>query len=284
MSELRTRMTNDMMLRGMSAKTQDSYLRVVAQMATFYNRSPDQITDEEVQSYLLHLIRERKLSWSSCNVAVYGLRFFYHQTLGREKTMFHIPGPRMPSKLPEILSREEVARIFAHTGLPRHRALLMTVYSAGLRVSEVVHLQVQHIDSDRMTIRVEQGKGAQDRYTLLSPRVLVELRNYWRLEQPQPWLFPQRKAPLPMNCTTAQRMYIAAKKRAGIKKAGNIHALRHAFATHMLEAGTDLPTIQRLLGHRKITSTMRYLHLAQKNITNRSSPLDLLEEPDRTNH
>jgi site-specific recombinase XerC len=163
-------MIDNMILRGMSEKTQNSYVRSVAQLASFYNRSPDQISDEEVQAFLLHLIRTRKLSWSSCNVAVYGLRFFYHHTLNREKTTFHIPGPRKPSRLPEILSREEVARILSRTSQPRDRALLMTVYSAGLRVSEVVHLQLQHIDSDRMTIRVEQGKGAQDRYTLLSNR------------------------------------------------------------------------------------------------------------------
>ncbi len=273
-------MIDNMILRGMAVKTQDSYVRAVAQLATFYNRSPDQIADNEVQAYLVHLIRKRKLSWSSCNIAVYGLRFFYHQTLGWEKTSFHIPGPRKPSRLPEILSREEVARLFAHTRLPRHRVLLMTAYSAGLRVSELVHLRVEHIDSDRMMIRVEQGKGAKDRYTLLSSRLLEELRSYWRLEQPHPWLFPQRKAPLPMNTTTAQRLYIAAKKRAGIKKLGSLHALRHAFATHLLEAGTDLPTIQRLLGHRNITSTMRYLHLARKSVTGRSSPLDLLDDPD----
>ncbi len=273
-------MIDSMILRGMSARTRDSYLRAVAQLATFYHRSPDQIADEEVQAYIVHLIRKRKLSWSSCNVAVYGLRFFFHETLRREKTSFHIPGPRKPSRLPEILSRQEVSRIFDHTRLPRHRALLMTVYSAGLRVSEVVNLQVQHIDSDRMTIRVEQGKGAQDRCTLLSPRLLAELRNYWRLEQPRPWLFPQRMAPRPMACTTAQRMYIAAKKRAGITKYGNIHALRHAFATHLLESGTDLHTIQRLLGHRHIHSTMRYLHLARRHVTDRCSPLDLLDLPE----
>lgn len=277
-------MIDSMILRGMSVRTQDSYVRAVSQLAAFYNRPPDQIADEEVQAYLVHLISTRKLSWSSCNVAVYGLRFFYHQTLRREKTSFHIPGPRKPSRLPEILSREEVARLFAHTSLPRYRALLMTVYSAGLRVSEVVHLQVQHIDSDRMTIRVEQGKGAQDRYTLLSARLLVELRNYWRLEQPRLWLFPQRVSPRPMNTTTAQRIYIAAKKRAGIKKAGSIHALRHAFATHLLESGTDLNTIQRLLGHHHISSTMRYLHLTQKNVTNRRSPLDLLDLPEPTDN
>jgi site-specific recombinase XerD len=225
-------------------------------------------------------MRERKLSWSSCNVAVHGLRFFYHQTLGREKTTFHIPGPRKPSRLPEILSREEVARLLAHTGLPRHRVLLMTAYAAGLRVSEVVHLRVRDIDSDRMTIRVEQGKGAQDRYTLLSPRLLEEMRRYWRLERPHPWLFPMRAAPRPMNYRTAERIYTTAKGRAGLVKAGNIHSLRHAFATHLLEAGTELHTIQRLLGHHHISSTMRYLHLARKNVTDRSSPLDLLDLPE----
>ncbi len=281
MSELRTRMIDDMTVRGISAKTRDGYVRAVAGLAAFYHRSPDRIGDREVQAYLLHLMRERKLAWSSCNVAVHGLRFFYHQTLGREKTTFHIPGPRKPSKLPEILSREEVVRLFAHTGLPRHRVLLMTAYAAGLRVGEVVRVRLQDIDSDRMTIRVEQGKGAQDRYTLLSPRLLEELRRYWLLERPFPWLFPMRKASRPMNSRTVERIYSAAKQRAGIAKAGNIHALRHAFATHLLEAGTDLPTLQRLLGHHHhISSTMRYLHRARKHVTDRSSPLDLLDLPE----
>jgi site-specific recombinase XerD len=275
-------MIDSMILRGMSEKTQGSYVRSVAQLASFYHRAPDQISDEEVQAYLVHLIRTRKLSWSSCNVAVYGLRFFYHHTLHREKTTFHIPGPRKPSRLPEILSREEVARLLTQTSRPRDRALLMTVYSAGLRVSEVVHLQLQHIDSDRMTIRVEQGKGAQDRYTLLSDRLLVELRNYWCLERPRPWLFPQRSMPRPMNSSTVQRIYLAAKRRVGINKFGSIHSLRHAFATHLLEAGTDLHTIQRLLGHRHISSTMRYLHLARRHVTERRSPLDLLDLPEPT--
>ena len=280
MTQLRTRMIDNMILRGMSEKTQNSYVRSVAQLASFYNRSPDQISDEEVQAFLLHLIRIRKLSWSSCNVAVYGLRFFYHQTLNREKTTFHIPGPRKPSRLPEILSREEVVRILSRTSRLRDRALLMTVYSAGLRVGEVVHLQLKHIDSDRMTIRVEQGKGAQDRYTLLSERLLVELRRYWHLERPRPWLFPQRQAPRPMNSSTVQRIFLAAKKRAGINKFGSVHSLRHAFATHLLESGTDLHTIQRLLGHRHISSTMRYLHLARGHVTERCSPLDLLDLPE----
>ncbi len=281
MSELRTRMIDDMTLRGMAAKTQDSYVRAVTGLAAYHRRSPDRITDREVQAYLLYLMRERKLSWSSCNVALAGLRFLYHQTLDRDKTTFHLPGPRKPSKLPEILSQQEVARLFAHTDLPRHRVLLMTAYSAGLRVGEVVRLRVQDIDSDRMTIRVEQGKGAKDRYTLLSPRLLQEMRHYWRLERPFPWLFPMRGNGGPMNYGTLERMYIRVKQRAGITKAGNIHALRHAFATHLLESGqTDLHTIQRLLGHRHISTTMRYLHLAQKNITDRASPLDLLDLPE----
>ena len=283
MSELRTRMIDDMTLRGMAAKTQSSYLRTVAGLATYYHRSPDRVSDREVQAYLLHLMRERKLSWSSCNVALAGLRFLYHQTLDRDKTTFHIPGPRKPSKLPEILSQEEVARLFAHADLPRHRVLLMTAYSAGLRVSEVVRLRVRDIDSDRMTIRVEQAKGAKDRYTLLSPRLLQEMRSYWKLARPFPWLFPMRDNTGPMNYGTVERIYIRTKRRAGITKAGNIHALRHAFATHLLESGqADLHTIQRLLGHRHISTTMRYLHLARKNITDRSSPLDLLNLPEST--
>jgi site-specific recombinase XerD len=277
-------MIDAMTLRGMATTTQAGYVRAVAGLATYYGRSPDRISDEEVQAYLLHLIRERKLSWSSCNVAVQGLRYFYYKALSREKTTFHIPGPRKPSRLPEILSREEVTRIFTHTRLPRHRVLLMTAYAAGLRVSELVHLRVCDIDSDRMTIRVEQGKGAQDRYTLLSPRLLEELRGYWALEHPQHFLFPMRKAPRPMDPSTAQRIYRAAKQRAGITKHGSIHTLRHAFATHLLESGTDLHTIQRLLGHHHIRSTMRYLHLARRHVTDRSSPLDLLDLPEPVSH
>jgi integrase/recombinase XerD len=284
MSELRTRMINEMTVRGMAVRTQDSYLRAVSGLADYYHRSPDQITDREVQDYLVYLMRERKLSFSSCNVAVYGLRFLYHQTLGREEITFRIPGPRKPSRLPEILSREEIARLLVSTGLPRHRVLLMTAYSSGLRVSELVHLRVRDIDSDRMTIRVEQGKGAKDRYTLLSPRLLEELRRYWLLERPHPWLFPMRGKAEPMGSRTAERIYNAAKERAGIAKFGSIHALRHAFATHLLEAGIDLHTIQHLLGHSHISTTTRYLHLARKAVAGRCAPLDLLDLPECVSH
>jgi len=277
-------MIDSMTLRGMASTTQSAYVRAVAGLAAYYDRAPDRISDAEVQAYLLHLMREKNLSWSSCNVAVFGLRFFYHQTLARPKTRFHIPGPRKPSRLPEILSREEVARLLSRTSSPRPRALLMTAYAAGLRVGELVRLRVSDIDSDRMAIRVEQAKGARDRYTLLSPRLLEELRRYWALERPRPYLFPTQAGPRPIHPTTAERTYRRAKLRAGITKHGSIHALRHAFATHLLESGTDLHTIQRLLGHRHIQSTMRYLHVARSHVTDRGSPLDLLELPELIGH
>jgi site-specific recombinase XerD len=277
MSELRTRMDNEMIVRGMADRTRDAYLAAVAGLARFYDRPPDRISDREIQAYLLHLRVERKLAWSSCNVALNGLRFLYYQTLGRDRARFAIPSPRQPSKLPEILSRVEIRQLFDTTHNPKHRALLMTTYAAGLRVSEVVRLKVTDIDSNRMSIRVDQGKGAQDRYTLLSQRLLEELRRYWRIDCPHPWLFPSHRIRGPISITCVQRAYKAAKRRAEITKQGGIHALRHAFATHLLEAGTDLHTIQRLLGHRHISTTMRYFHLAQKTLMANRSPLDLLE-------
>jgi len=276
MSELRTLMHNDMLLRGMAARTRQSYIAAVARLARHYRRSPDRISEREVQDYLLHMIQDEKLSWSTCSITVHGLRFFYHTTLGRERARFSIPAPRQAVKLPAILSREEIMRLFAATPNQKHRAVLTTTYAAGLRVSEVVRLRLTDIDANRMTLRVEQGKGAKDRYTLLSPRLLEELRQYWRAYRPSRWLFPSRRGEKPMDPTTAQKIYYAARDRARITKPGGIHALRHAFATHLLEAGTDPHTIQRLLGHGHIGSTMRYFHLAQKTLVAHRSPLDLL--------
>jgi site-specific recombinase XerD len=233
-------MHNDLLLRGMATRTRAAYIAAVARLARHYRRSPDRISEREVQVYLLHLIQDEKLSWSTCNVAVHGLRFFYHTTLGRERTQFTIPASRQPCKLPAILSREEVVRLFEATTNQKHRTVLVTTYAAGLRVSEVVRLQLTDIDANRMSLRVEAGKG------------------------------------------TAQKIYYAARDRARIAKLGGIHALRHAFATHLLESGTDLHTIQRLLGHGHIGSTMRYLHLAQKRLMGNRSPLDLLDLPPRT--
>jgi len=280
MGELRTRMDHDMVLRGLAVRTRESYLAAVAGLARYAGKRPDRLTDREVQAYLLYLIQERHLAWSSCNVAAQALRFFYHTTLGRSRTRFTIPAPKQPSKLPAIFSRAEVSRLLAAASLLKHRVLLMTTYAAGLRVSEVVALQVGDLDGGRHAIHVRHGKGGQDRYTLLSERLLTELRAYWREAHPRPWLFPTRDGRRPMHIGTAQKIYYTVKARAQITKSGGIHALRHAFATHLLEAGTDLRTIQALLGHRHITTTMRYLHLAQKQVLAQRSPLDLLGLPE----
>lgn len=278
MTPLRKKMINDMILRGLSSSTQYAYSHAVIGLATFYKRRPDQLTDRDVQRYLLHLHQDRGMAPTSCNRVLYGLRFFYHKTLGRERTSFQLPCARLPSKLPEILSREEVQRLFELTANLKHCTVLKTAYSTGLRVSELVHVKLTDIDSDRMTLRVEQGKGNKDRYTLLSPRLLEQLRTYWKSYQPRLWLFPGQCKTAPLSRASVNQLFQLAKARAHIEKHGGIHLLRHAFATHLLEAGTDLHTIQRLLGHSSIRTTMRYFHLTQRRLMDTKSPLDLLEQ------
>ncbi len=277
MGALRKRMQGDLVVRDMSVRTREAYLGAVAGLAKYYGRRPDRITEPEVQNYLLHLIEERKLAWSSCNIVAQGLKFFYRVTLKRSEAQFAIPRARQPQKLPQILSREEIVALIENTANLKHRAILMTAYGAGLRLNEICHLRLTDIDSERMTIRVEQGKGAKDRYTLLSPRLLAELRRYWMCYRPQRWLFTRRGGLEPISDGTVHRIYHAAKARAAIAKAGGIHALRHAFATHLLEAGVDIHTIQRLMGHNHISSTLRYFHLARKHLAGTPSPLELLE-------
>ena len=282
MTALRRQMDNDMVVRGMAMKTREAYLAAVVGLVRFYRRSPDQLSDAEVQTYLLHLIQDRKRAWSTCNIAVHGLRFFYHVTLKRDRATFAIPASRQPAKVPHILSTDDVRRILAATANPKHHAMLATAYVAGLRVNELVHLRVTDIDSTRMTIRVEQGKGAKDRYTLLSVRLLDELRIYWRQERPRTWLFSSQDTDQPPDPSSIQKVYTVVKRRAGITKPGGIHGLRHAFATHLLEAGVDVHTIQRLLGHRALSTTSRYFHLAHPTLLAHRSPLDLLDVPAAT--
>jgi site-specific recombinase XerD len=223
------------------------------------------------------MLREEQLAWSTCSITVQALRFLYHTTLGRPALPFTIPGPKHRQTLPEILNPAEVRRLLEHTSTRKQRAVLATTYAAGLRVSEVVRLQLHHLDAERMRLRIEQGKGGKDRDTLLSPRRLEELRAYWRQYRPALWLVPARDGKQPMDVSTAQKFYPAAKQRAGIPKRGGIHALRHAFATHLLEAGTDLHTIQRLLGHGHLDTTMRYFHLARRTVLGTTSPLEWLD-------
>jgi site-specific recombinase XerD len=263
MSKLREQMIQDMTLRGLSPNTHRTYLQAVSQMAQHYGRSPDRISNRDVKAYLFHLHQNKKRSTSTCNVAAAALRFLYHQTLGRSHTDFDIPIARKPRKLPHVLSRDEVARLLSRTHFLKHRVLFLVAYSTGLRVSEVVKLRPSDIDSGRMVIRVEQGKGAKDRLTLLSPRLLERLREYFRREQPGDFLFSSRDGRGHLCAAALKHAFSQAKGRAEIKKPGGIHMLRHAFATHMLEAGVDLHTLQRLLGHRSIQTTARYLHLME---------------------
>jgi len=275
MSELRTRMIRDMALRGFSPRTHESYIAAVVRLAKYYKRAPDQLSNEEVQAYLAYLIQERKLSWSTCSQAAHAFRFLYHVTLGHPPTAFHVPAPKQPQKLPELLSREDVWRLLNACTHLRHRLLLATTYAAGLRVSEVIALKVSDLDADRMTLRVAQGKGAKDRYIPLAKRLLQDWRSYWRSEPPRVWLFPNRQGTRPIDVTVAQKIYTMAKLRAGIHKQGGIHALRHAYATHLLEAGGDLQAVQHQLGHRHLSTTMRYFHLTQGRLLATGSPFDL---------
>lgn len=273
MGELRERMEHDLVVRGMSLRTQEAYLAAVAGLAKHYQQRPDALSPQQVEGYIRYLIEQRRLAPNSVRIAVFGLRFFYTVTLHRQP--FTLPLPKGVKKLPEVLSREEVTRLLASATTLRERAVLMTTYGGGLRVSEVVRLRVSDIDAPRDLLRVEQGKGRKDRYTLLGPRLLAELRHYWQVYRPAPpWLSPQRRQAAPMAVETAQKIYYAAKRRAGITKGGGIHALRHAFATHLLEAGMDLPTLQRLLGHDSITATMRYVHVTPQRAAAHGSPLD----------
>lgn len=268
-----------MVLRGFALRTRESYLAAVTALAKHYHRKPDLLTAEEIQAYLLHLIVERKLAYASVNQAACACRFLFGTVLKRPLERFDIPMAKVPKTLPRILSREEVSRLFAYAANLRARTLLMATYAAGLRVSEVCALQLAVIESapDRMCIKVRQGKGGHDRYTMLSPALLATLREYYRVYRPATWLFPNPSGTGPIDVKTAQRLYCVARDRAGLGSQGGIHTLRHCFATHLLESGVDIHTIQRLLGHGHVSTTLRYFHLAHHKLTGTTSPLELLD-------
>lgn len=279
MKTLRQQMTAAMVLRGFAARTQEAYLAAVTALARHTQQSPDRLCVDELQAYLLFLITEKKLAYASVNQAACAFRFLFGRVLQRDNLHLAIPMAKVPKRLPQILSREQVARLIGAAGSLRARTLLMATYGAGLRVSEVCALQIADIESapDRMCLKVRQGKGGKDRYTLLSPRLLDGLRAYWRVGRPGRWLFPNASGTAPIDVTSAQRMYGAARDAVGLPACGGIHTLRHCFATHLLEAGIDLPSLQRLLGHGYVSTTMRYLHLAQRHVTGATSPLELLD-------
>jgi len=268
-----------MQLRNFSPQTQQGYVLAVAGLAKHYHQSPDTISPKQIEDYIIHLLYECKFTVGTCQTVLTGLRFFYTVTLGRNEASIPIPPLKSATRLPEILSSAELKKLFAAIRNPKHMVLLMAVYSGGLRVSEVVRLKVTDIHSDRMMIRVEEGKGRKDRYTLLSKKLLEELRRYWRIKKPAIWLFPGQKDK-PMCTRMAQKIYGEAIKKAGIKRKGGIHTLRHSFATHLLEAGEDIRTIQLLMGHKSIMTTIGYLHVTSKTLQGTKSPLDALNRRD----
>lgn len=273
-SPLRKQFTNYMTLRGFSSKTKEAYIGAVAGLAKYYHQSPDKLNNDQIQDYLLHLIKERELAWSSCNVVFSGLRCFYIHVLKWDETRFHIPSRPRNKQLPMLLSVNDVWRLIDCAKNPKHHVLLMTVYGAGLRVSEVVKLQPRHIESSRMMIRVDQGKGRKDRYTILSQSLLNELRAYWEICRPHSWLFFGKDKNKPMSVSSAQRIYYNAKKAAGITKGKGIHTLRHCFATHLLDQGTDIYVIKQMMGHSAIETTSRYMHTTVQKIAAVVSPVD----------
>lgn len=275
MTPLRQRMSEDMQIRDLSPHTQRAYLTAVAQFAQHFGKSPAELGPEHVRTYQLHLLAQQR-SRSAFIITVSALRFLYHVTLERDWGLKRIPYPHQPKKLPIVLSPGEVAQLLAATPGIKPHALLATTYAAGLRVSEVVGLRVSDIDSQRMVIRVRQGKGRKDRYVMLSPRLLGILRTYWRAKRPADWLFPGNPRTKPMVTRSANRVCREAVLRAGLTKQASVHTLRHSFATHLLEAGVDVRTIQLLLGHRSLKTTAGYMHLAPHKLQATPSPLDLL--------
>ena len=258
MTPLRQRMTEDMEIRNLSHNTQLSYLQQVSSLAKYFQRSPETLGPEEIRAYQVHVTTERKLAPASLCIIASALRFLYKVTLKREWVDTEIPLPKKPFKLPMILSREEVAHFLDSIASLKHRTILMTAYAAGLRISEVTHLKITDIDSQRMMIRVEQGKSRKDRYVMLSPQLLEILRTYWKSTRPTEWLFPGDIPGRPISKDAVEQACQKAHRVSGIKKPITPHSLRHGFATHLLESGTDVRRIQLLMGHRSLATTARY--------------------------
>jgi integrase/recombinase XerD len=275
MTPLRQRLTHDLQLRNYAPKTVSAYVSAVARFARHFGRSPDRLGPEEVRQYQLHLLGQGA-SWSRFNQAVCALRFFYSVTLRRPDAVALIPYGKKPKPLPDVLSPEEVCRLFAAVAEPRYRLILQAAYACGLRVSEVVRLRVGDVDAQRMVLHVRCAKGRKDRLVPLSPALLDRLRAYWREYRPRPWLFPGRAPAGHLSVGQVQRVCHRAVRACGLTKRASMHTLRHSYATHLLEAGTDLATLQRLLGHNQLSTTLRYAHLRQEHLQRVPSPLDTL--------
>ena len=268
-------MIEDMTIRNLSPATQRSYIHAVARFSDYFGRSPDKLTLDDVRAYQVHLA-SKGVAWGSLNQVVCALRFFYGVTLDQAIIPERIPYAREPRKLPTVLSAEEVVRFLEAVSSLKARVALTTAYAAGLRVSEVAALKVADIESDRMVMRIENGKGGKQRYVMLSAPLLGILRSYWRLTRPSPYLFPGRTADKPIEPTVLHAACRSAAAAAGIDKRVSVHVLRHSFATHLLESGTDIRIIQVLLGHENLSTTARYTRVSTGLIATTASPLDRL--------
>lgn len=282
MTTLREKMKNEMILRGYAKSTQKNYLLELTKLYKYYGEcSPAKLTEEEIKTYLLHLTLEKKLSPGSRNATISALRFFYEVILDCKISKRALPRARDFKKLPDVLSTAEVERIIKASSNIRNRTIFIIAYGAGLRISEIAHLKIKDIDSDRMIFHIRNGKGHKDRYAVLSPIVLEALRIYWqkcrfKIKCNKNWIFPGRNPDEPISTRAIMHAFTKVKKRADITKAGGIHSLRHAFATHALESGGDLYTIKELLGHSLIKTTVRYLHMTEKRLGTIKSPIDKL--------
>jgi len=274
MGKLRDQMLVDLQLSGAKPRTQKSYLREVENLAKYFNRSPEELGEAELKEYMLYLINKRHLSEGTFRFYVAGLKFFYRTTLKRDWPVEKIKCPRSKRKLPVVLDLSEVEALFAVTKNLKHKAILMITYSSGLRVNETARLKLTDIDSKRMTVKVSDGKGGKDRYSILSQTALELLRQYWKKYRPTEWLFAGAEEHGHISMSSIQQLFQKAKKRAGITKPASVHTLRHSFATHLIEAGTSLHHVQLLLGHRSPTTTTVYLHVSRLNLSQVISPLD----------
>lgn len=273
-------MTEDMQVRNLALNTQTCYVQQVSLFARHFDKSPEQLGLEDIRAYQVYLTNERKLSTGSVLIAVAALRFLYKVSLKKDWTFEDvIPAPKKPQKLPVIPSPEEVLHFLGSVRSTRNRAILTACYAAGLRISECLHLKAADIDSQRMVIRIDQGKGHKDRYVMLSPELLETLRSYWKAVRPKHWLFEGDIPGQPINRSSVETACQKACQLPGNRKSITPHSLRHAFAVHLLESGTDVRTIQLLLGHRSLATTARYLRIATSKVCSASSPLDLLPRP-----
>ena len=280
MHQLKEQMITELQLRGYSPKTQKAYLGYMKGFTRYFGKSPDKLGEAEIREYLHFLIIKEK-SHSCVNGAYSALRFFYESTLHQNWNINQIPRIKQAKRLPLVLDVSEVKSLFEVTTNLKHRTILETTYASGLRVSETAHLKVSDIDSKRMQLRIEQGKGKKDRYSLLSEVNLELLRLYWKAYHPKEWLFPGYLLEKPISTRSIEKIFDRAKQKAGIKKAVSVHVLRHSFATHLLEAGYEIHYIQQLMGHASVQTTSVYIHLRNQNALKITSPLDLLFNSER---